>query len=312
VPLFVQDDMRVFPVSQDSGSIVDCLIDQVESLGVRCEFWTGIESISPIDDRWELTFSRVDLGPATFDKVIVASGGSPRADGLEWLKNLGHGIVDPVPSLFTFNIPNEPITELPGIAVDPVEVSIPGTKLKTTGPLLITHWGFSGPAILKLSAFGARILSEKAYHFGVRVNWLNQSNHEMVLGQMEAVIAEHSRKLLPNIRPFGLPDRLWSYLLQRGGIPLSKKWGELGKKSLNKLVTVMTNDIYTVSGKTGFKDEFVTCGGVSLESIDSKTMESRICDNLYFAGEILDIDGITGGYNFQAAWTTAFIAGKLN
>ncbi len=311
VPLYVQDDMRVFPVSQDSSSVMNCLLDQAEAAGVVCEFWSGVQSVTRKGKRLELHFSRQDLSPRTFDKVIVASGGSSKAEGLEWIAQLGHEIVKPVPSLFTFNMPTESIVALTGVVVNPVMVSIPGTKLKTRGPLLITHWGFSGPAILKLSAFGARILSDRNYHFDMRVNWLNQSNHELVLEELNTLIAEHGRKLLPNMRPFGLPDRLWRYLLQKSELPLTKKWSELGTRGLNKLVSVLTNDIYSVSGKTGFKDEFVTCGGVSLDSIDGKTMQSKVCDNLYFAGEILDIDGITGGYNFQAAWTTAFIAGKL-
>ena len=312
VPLFVQDDMRVFPVSEDSASIIHCFMDQTEAMGIPCEYWSEIQSISPKDNQLKLEFTRQDLPSRTFDKVIVASGGSPRVKGLKWLKNMGHDIVEPVPSLFTFNMPDESIVELTGVAVDPVQVSIHGTKLKTTGPLLITHWGFSGPAILKLSAFGARVLHEKGYHFDVRVNWIDQSNQDLVLEQLEAIKAEHSRKLLPNIRPFGLPDRLWRFLLQRSGLPQTKKWSELGKNGLNKLITVLTGDSYVVSGKTGFKDEFVTCGGVSLESINAKTLQSRVCENLYFAGEILDIDGITGGYNFQAAWTTAFIAAQLS
>lgn len=312
VPLFTQDDMRVFPVSQDSNSIVDCLLDQAEDLGVVCEFWSGIETISRVDNQLELHFSRQDLAPRAFDKVIIAIGGSPRSEGMEWLKKLGHEIVEPVPSLFTFNMPNESIVELTGVAVDPVLASIPGTTLKTRGPLLITHWGLSGPAILKLSAFGARIFNEKDYNFELRINWVNQTNHELVLDQLNATITKHSRKLLPNIRPFGLPDRLWRYLLQKSELSFTRQWGELGNRGMNKLASVLTNDMYSVSGKTGFKDEFVTSGGVSLDSIDGKTMQSNVCKNLYFAGEILDIDGITGGYNFQAAWTTAFIAGKLH
>ncbi len=312
VPLFVQDDMRVFPVSEDSTSIIHCLMDQTEAKGIVCEYWSGIQAITQKGQKLELSFARQDMPPRCFDKVIVASGGSPRVEGLEWIAKLGHTIVKPVPSLFTFNMPHESIVELTGVAVDPVLVSIPGTRLKTTGPLLITHWGFSGPAILKLSAFGARILNENDYNFKVRVNWLNQPNHEYVLSQLNDIVEEHSKKLLPNFRPFGLPERLWRYLLHKSGLSQTKKWGEIGNKGLNKLVTSLTNDSYVVSGKTGFKDEFVTCGGVSLDSIDGKTMASKVCDNLYFAGEILDIDGITGGYNFQAAWTTAFIAGKLN
>jgi len=312
VPLLIQDDMRVFPVSQNSESIVNCLQDQSEALGIICEYWSGIQAIAKNGEQLDLIFSRVDLAPRTFDKVIVASGGSPRAEALEWLEKLGHRIVNPVPSLFTFNMPNESIVELTGVSVDPVMVSVPGSKLKSRGPLLVTHWGFSGPAILKLSAFGARFFNEKNYHFDIRINWLDQINHEIVLKRLDDLAEEHPRKLLSNIRPSGLPDRLWRYLLHKSELPLNKKWGELGQRGMNKLVTILTNDLYSVHGKTGFKEEFVTCGGVSLDSVHAKTLQSKACKNLYFAGEILDIDGITGGYNFQAAWTTAFIAAKLD
>lgn len=312
VALFVQDDMRVFPVSNDSASIIHCLMDQTTAMGIACEYWSGIQAISREGNQLKLEFVRQDLPPRFFDKVIVASGGSPKSEGLEWLAKLGHKIVEPVPSLFTFNMPHESITELSGVAVDPVLVSVPGTSLKTRGPLLITHWGLSGPAILKLSAFGARVFNEMNYDFKVRVNWVDQTNHDLVLKQLKELTAEHGRKLMPNVRPFDLPERLWRHLLQKSEVSPAKKWSELGNKSMNKLAMSLTNDTYSVSGKTGFKDEFVTCGGVSLDAIDWKTMGSKVESNLYFAGEVLDIDGITGGYNFQAAWTTAFIAGKLN
>lgn len=311
VPLFIQDDMRVFPASEDSASIVECLEKTAEALNVQTRFLTGVKTIVPKGEKNQLTFTHAELAQETFDKVIVASGGSPKTEGLEWLKALGHEIIPPVPSLFTFNIPDEPIVDLRGISIDPVQVSIPGTKFKTLGPLLITHWGFSGPAILQISAFGARALEEMNYQFEVGVNWIAQTNHDLVVEQMQALMAEHGRKQLSNMRPFGLPERFWQYILDRSGIPPTRRWNELGKKGLNKLVTMLTNDSYAVSGKTTFKEEFVTCGGISLDSIDGKTMGSKVCKNLYFAGEILDIDGITGGYNFQAAWTTAFIAAKL-
>ena len=209
-------------------------------------------------------------------------------------------------------MPNESIKELMGVSVQNALVSIQGTKLKSQGPLLVTHWGMSGPAILKLSAFGARILSDLDYAFKTQVNWAGEVNNEFVLNQLKVLAEANPNKLLSNVKPFDLPERMWLYLLSRCELSSSKKWNELGKKGLNKLVNMLTNDIYEVSGKTTFKEEFVTCGGVSLESVNFKTMESRVCKNLYFAGEVLDIDGITGGYNFQAAWTTGFVAGKLN
>jgi hypothetical protein len=217
----------------------------------------------------------------------------------------------PVPSLFTFNMPGETIVRLMGVAVKNALVTVQGTKLKSDGPLLITHWGMSGPAILKLSAFGARLLSERDYEFKVQVNWTNVRNNNVVMDHLQSMAEDQPNKLLLNVRPYQLPQRLWLYLLEKCDLPAKKKWGELGKKWKYKLVDVLTNDIYSVQGKTTFKEEFVTCGGVSLESVDMSTMQSKVCKNLYFAGEIMDIDGLTGGYNFQAAWTTAFIAGGL-
>jgi hypothetical protein len=196
--------------------------------------------------------------------------------------------------------------------VDNTLVSLQGTRLKSEGPLLITHWGMSGPAILKLSALGARLLSDKGYEFKVQVNWTNVRNQEVVVAELNRIVAEHHKKILPNVRPYSLPERLWGYLLEKSSLSPGKKWGELGKTGLNRLASLLTNDGYSVKGRTQFRDEFVTCGGISLESIDFSTMQSKVCENLYFAGEVMDIDGITGGYNFQAAWTTAFIAAKLN
>jgi predicted Rossmann fold flavoprotein len=272
----------------------------------------GVKTIVPKGDQIELQFAKAEHTTRIFDKVIVATGGSPKRSGLEWLEKLGHKVEEPVPSLFTFNMPGEPITELMGIVVENAVTSIQGTKLKADGPLLITHWGMSGPAILKLSAFGARILSEVDYNFVTQVNWVATNNHDLVRENLMGIAESHPHKAAANLAPYGLPKRLWRFLLQKSQLPENKVWGEIGKNGFNKLVSLLTNDEYLVSGKTTFKEEFVTCGGVSLESIDFSTMQSRVCPNLYFAGELIDVDGITGGYNFQAAWTTAFIAGKLN
>ena len=311
VPLVIESDGRVFPQSQNSQSIIGCFLGEAKRLGIRVELKQPIKSIKLVGDRLELAFQAEGLQPELFDKVIVASGGSPQRKGLEWLEKLNHQIEIPVPSLFTFNMPSETITELMGIVVENAFVNIQGTKLNSVGPLLITHWGMSGPAILKLSAFGARILNEMGYHFKVKVNWVNEVNNDIVTESLKSIAGEHSNKIVTNIRPYGLPQRLWLWLLEKSDVSLDKKWGDLGKKQFNKLVNVLTNDLYDVKGKTTFKEEFVTCGGVSLESIDLNTMQSKVCTNLYFAGEIMDIDGVTGGYNFQSAWTTGFIAGKL-
>ena len=311
VPLMIQEDNRVFPQSQNSQSIIDCFLKEINRLNIEIELGISIKSIRQADEQLKLIFLGEKFQPKILDKVIIATGGSPKRKGLEWLEALNHKIEDPVPSLFTFNMPVEPITHLMGVVVENALVKIQGTKLKSGGPLLVTHWGMSGPAILKLSAFGARILANMGYNFKIQINWVNEINNEMVLAQLKNIVQEHAKKVVANIKPYHLPERLWQYLLEKSSLPLDKKWGEIGKKSLNKLVSVLTNDVYAVSGKTTFREEFVTCGGVSLQSIDLITMQSKACKNLYFAGEILDIDAITGGYNFQAAWTTGFIAGKL-
>jgi len=285
VALTIQDDGCVFPVSQDSQTIIDCFISECKRLEISILTGMGVSRFSPIEDAVQLDFG--DGSSDLFDKVIIATGGSPSIKGLRWIEQAGIKIESPVPSLFTFNMPDEDVTSLMG------------------------HWGMSGPAILKLSAFGARVLEEKDYQFAVQVNWVNEPNNELVRSQLQNIVVEQSGKQLSNYRPYLLPERLWHFLVQRAGLQLTARWNEIGKKGLNKLINVLTNDIYQVSGKTTFKEEFVTCGGVSLSGINFKTMESRTVPNLYFAGEVMDIDGITGGYNFQAAWTTAYIAGKL-
>lgn len=312
VPLYTQDDNRVFPKSNNSQSIVDCLFSEIKKLSIELKTGASIGKIVKEEDQLKIFFKDENKTPQLFNKIIIATGGSPKKEGLEWLEELGHKIENPVPSLFTFNIPNQPITKLMGLVAEPTTVTIQGTKLKSAGPLLITHWGMSGPAILKLSAFGARLLNDKNYDFNVQVNWINEPNNEKISDQINQIIKSNPKKLIANIKPFNLPERLWNYLIERSQLPGNKKWGELGNKGINKLINLLSNDIYNVKGKTTFKEEFVTCGGVSLESVSLSNMESKVCKNLYFSGEVLDIDAITGGYNFQAAWTTGFIAGKLN
>ena len=313
VALKTEADGRIFPVSDSSQSIIDCLMKTAGKLGVNIELNRGIRAIhKTTGDRLRLDFSDKNTEAQTFDKVIVATGGSPKRQGLEWLEVLGHEIVSPVPSLFTFNMPTESVSKLMGLVAESALVSIQGTKLKAEGPVLVTHWGMSGPAILKLSSLGARILSEKNYTFQCQINWVNTPNQSIIIDTLKDTIAAHPQKMLSSVKPFPIPQRLWQYLLERSDIPANKRWHEMGKKALHKLTTTLTNDVYQVKGKTTFKEEFVTCGGVSLASIDTKTMQSLACPNLYFAGEIMDIDGITGGFNFQAAWTTGFIAGRCS
>jgi predicted Rossmann fold flavoprotein len=310
VPLTIQDDNCVFPDSQSSQSIIDCFLRESKRLKIHIQFGMNLNSINPLNNQLALRFndaSQLEL----FNKVIVTTGGSPKRSGLEWLEKLSHKIENPVPSLFTFKLANETITQLMGIVVENTLVSIQGTKYSASGPLLITHWGLSGPAILKLSSYGARILNEIGYNFKIQVNWANERNSDLVLEYLRTIPKDHPNKMLANFRPNALTTRLWLFLLTKIDVSSDKNWGELGKKELNKLVNVLTNDEYSVNGRTAFKEEFVTCGGVSLESIDMSTMQSKVCRNLYFAGEIMDIDAITGGFNLQCAWTTGFIAGKL-
>ena len=311
VPLVIQDDQCVFPVSQDSQSIIDCFLKECRRLGVLIKTQAGVKAIEQTEQGIELHFVDDEQKTESFDKVIVTTGGSPKQSGLAWLEAINHKIEPPVPSLFTFNMPDEKITQLMGVVVEKAIVAIQGTKLKSEGPILITHWGMSGPSILKLSAFGARLVNEMDYSFKVQVNWCNKQRSDEVMRTLDAVVMQSPNKLLANVKPYGLSERLWLFLLDKCDLSSRKKWGELGKKGLNKLTNILTNDVYQVKGISKFRDEFVTCGGVSLKNIDLNTMQSKVCPNLYFAGEVLDIDAITGGYNLQAAWSTGFVAGML-
>ena len=310
VPLKVEPDGRVFPVSNNSQSIIDCLVHECEKNNILIKFLRSVKYLSKVKSKWIINFndnSSSDL----FDSIIVASGGSPKLKGFDWLKNLGHEIINPIPSLFTFNMPNESIISLSGIALKQVRIKIIDTKIDLFGPLLITHWGMSGPVILKASSIGARDLFEKEYSFDIHINWLIETNTEILFKKLEDYSMLFYNKLLLKQNPFDLPSRLWLFLIEKSNLNDNKKWGELGKKNMRKLIEFLTKDFYSVIGKTTFKEEFVTCGGVSLENIELKTMQSKIVTDLYFAGEVLDIDGLTGGYNFQSAWSTGFIAGKL-
>lgn len=311
VRLVAEADLRVFPATNKSQTIIDCFMHEVQRLGIILKTGMAVKSIHPKENGIELIFESSPNQVFSFSKVIVASGGSPKRTGFEWLEILGHKIEEPVPSLFTFNMPGNAVTGLMGVSVTNAKVSIQGTNLNSTGPLLITHWGMSGPAILKLSAFGARNLAHMDYHFIASVNWTGSKNYEQVITQLQRNTKEHPMKSISNTKEFELPGRLWNFLLEKAGINPEQPWLSLSKKSFNKFSNILTNDEYEVKGKTTFKEEFVTCGGVSLESINPHTMQSKVCNGLYFGGEIMDIDGITGGFNFQAAWTTGFIAGKL-
>ena len=231
-------------------------------------------------------------------------------ESFKHLSDLGHAIELPIPSLFTFNIADKAFKNLMGTVVEPVYTSIPGTKLKAEGPLLITHWGMSGPAVLKLSSHAARYLHENNYQIRISVNWVHESNRSLVEENIQGIIIANPQKQLASIRPYNLPSRLWLFLIQKMGYAPEKKWSEMGKKGCNLLIETLTNDLYQVNGKGAFKEEFVTCGGISLSNIDLHTLESKVCPHLFFAGEVLDIDAITGGFNLQAAWTTGYVVGQ--
>lgn len=307
VALKTYPDNCIFPQSNDSQTIIDCFTKEASQLGVQIKLNSPIIKIKKENEGFHL-FTRDEVIMA--DRVVVTTGGQPKRSGLEWLEEIGHSVIEPVPSLFTFNMPLNPIRELMGNVVEKATVKVEGTKLMGKGPLLITHWGMSGPAILQLSAWGARILSEKEYQFSILVNWLDDLKEDALRKQFERIIHEHGGKMIGNLNPFPMTGRLWNFLLEKSEIYHEMRWKELGKRGKNKLVNTLLNDRYEVSGKTTFKEEFVTAGGISLSDVNFKSMESKVCPGMFFAGEVLDIDGITGGFNFQAAWTTGFIAGK--
>jgi len=304
VRLKTEADNRMFPESNTSETIINLLTTTAENLKIRLSYKSKVTNINPTDKGIELDINEQKL---IFDKVIIASGGTPKKEGLNWLKDLGYSIVNPVPSLFTFNLANKDICKLMGLSIPKAIATIKGSKLKQEGAMLITHWGLSGPSILKLSAWGAEDLAKRNYNFTVGVNWL-AINEEELRVQFSTITA--SRKLMHKHNPFDVPKRLWKFILDKLEISDSQIWGELTKKNKNRLINTLINDAYEVSGKTTFKEEFVSCGGIDLSDINMSTMESKLHKGVYFSGELLNIDGITGGFNFQAAWTTGYLAGK--
>ncbi len=295
VPLVTQDDECVFPQAQDSHAIIDCFLSLARRHHVNIYKGRKIQSLDELKD---------------YDFVAVTTGGSPKGEGLRWLADMGHEIEPPVPSLFSLAINDERLHALQGLVVKEAAVHIPGTKLRAEAPLLLTHWGLSGPAILKLSSYAARHLADNGYHGMLAVNWVGQNEGDVQATLYEQAV-RYSQKQLTTFCPFVLQQRLWAYLLEKAlGNRSQIRWTEINKKDVNRLVNVLTNDTFQISGRAPFKDEFVTCGGVSLKAINPSTLESRHVPHLYFAGEVLDIDGITGGFNFQAAWTTAYTVAR--
>ncbi|HZW69534.1 MAG TPA: aminoacetone oxidase family FAD-binding enzyme, partial [Hanamia sp.] len=293
-----------------SETIIQCFLQQASQHHVEILLNREIAgiNISPSAENRVFKLTAKDGTILEADYVCVACGGFPKSIQYNWLMRLGHSFEDPVPSLFTFNIPNNTISELMGISVNNSRIKINGTKFSQTGPLLITHWGLSGPAVLKLSAFAAIELAKMHYDFTISVNWLEEYNENSLLEKLRALRNEYSSRKITNTNPFSFPQRLWDYHLQQCGIDLNTRWADLPARLQNLLAKQLCAQVFHVKGKTTFKDEFVTAGGIKLSEINPQTMESKLIPGLFFAGEILNVDGITGGYNFQHAWTSGWIA----
>lgn len=307
VRLKIEEDGRVFPITDSSQTIVDALLKAAEKSEIILRISTGVKEINPAAGYYELI---TEKGVFKADQVIVCTGGNPKTEGYSFLNSLNHSLKAPIPSLFTFNTPGEPIRSLMGLSVGDANVRIEGTKLSYRGPVLITHWGISGPAVLKLSAFGAEWLHNHHYQGKAILNWCGELSEGDYLNQLVQYGQIHPNRKIWGHALFSIPSRLWEHLCTRAGIEEGKLYGNLSKKELNRLVQNLFCCILDVKGKTTFKEEFVTAGGVPLSEVNPQTMESIFHPNLFFAGEVLDIDGITGGFNFQAAWSTGFLAGK--
>ncbi|MCF8321965.1 MAG: NAD(P)/FAD-dependent oxidoreductase [Flavobacterium sp.] len=301
VELKIEDDGRMFPVSNSSQTVIDCFLQATKKLGISVLTGQSVHSIFKKEALWKIETQNEQY---LTEKLILATGSNPKI--WEMLHTFGHAIVSPVPSLFTFNIKDARIKDLPGVSAN-VSLKVKDSKLETTGALLITHWGMSGPAILKLSAWGARILHDKNYQFTILVNWLPELDFESVEKKLKELKLEHAKKAVSKKSPFEITNRLWESLVHASQIETETKWADISKIQIQNLANQLTNASFQVNGKSTFKDEFVTAGGIDLKEINFKTMESKLHQNLFFAGEIVNIDAVTGGFNFQNAWTSGFI-----
>jgi hypothetical protein len=295
----------MFPVTDSSGTVIDCLLFEAKTAGVRLVRQTGVDGVTRSGNGFELRLS--SGAKATCDRLLLATGGARDPRGAEIAQSLGHAIEPPVPSLFSLHIATSWLRELPGVSVPDVELTAPATKLRERGAVLITHNGISGPVVLRLSAWGARLLAEVDYKFMLHVNWLPNVD---VAYELQLRREQQPKRHVINSPIVPLPARLWEQLARAAGVPNETLWTNLSRAHSSALLQMLTRSELAVEGKTLNKDEFVTCGGVRLQEVNFKTMESRMVPHLYFAGELLDIDGITGGFNFQAAWTTGWIAGR--
>ncbi len=309
VNLKTEADGRMFPITDRAETIAECLIREAFAAKIELCIGTPVSAVTRKNEGLEIVLKSGETKQC--DRLLLATGSS--LAGYKIAKELGHDIQSPVPSLFTFNIADPQLRELAGISVNSVNVRLSGTgknPLQQTGSLLITHWGVSGPAVLKLSAWGARILHENRYQHKLIINWLPHLSPEEVKQKLLEVKTEWGKKAIALHRGVDLPHRLWQYIIQRSNITIEDRWAAISNKTLNQLVQEITQGEYLITGKGVFKEEFVTCGGVNLKEVNFKTMESKLVPGLHFAGEILDIDGVTGGFNFQSAWTTAYLAGQ--
>jgi hypothetical protein len=308
VELKTEDDGRMFPQSNSSETIVNTFLHLASELNIRIITSSEVKSIEKNGNIFDLNTS---AGKMQCDAVVCSSGGNNKTEAYNFLKSSGHKIIAPLPSLFTINLPSEKIKkDLQGISVPQAEVRIEGSKLKYHGPVLVTHWGLSGPAVLKLSAFAAREFYEADYKAGIIVNWIFPHTLQETIESIRDLQKEKAKALPWNFPMYALPRRLWEFLCTKAGIDNNRPWAEIGSKHMNALAEAMVNSSYKMEGKTTFKEEFVTCGGIDLKEIDFKRMESKLIPGLFFCGEVLNIDGITGGFNFQSAWSTAWLAAQ--
>ena len=307
VKLKAEEDGRMFPTTDDSQTIIDCLMSDARKYGVKIRTKTKVDAVVPeADGGFQLSIHKGN--PEYFDRVVVATGGYNREKAYGWLKTLGHSVHSPVPSLFTFNFREKTLSDLAGISVENAHVKIEELPFEETGPVLITHWGLSGPAVLKISAWAARDLHDLEYRFHALVNWVHPLNEHETREELIKLRDKNARKTVSKQDQFSFPNRLWDRFLELSGIKTDKRWADLSNKEIHDLTQTLFRSRYNIQGKTTYKEEFVTCGGIPLNEVNPDTLESKIVPNLYFVGEVLDIDGVTGGFNFQAAWTNGWLA----
>jgi predicted Rossmann fold flavoprotein len=306
VELKIEADGRMFPTTDSSQTIIDCFLKEVERYNIDIRFQSAVESIDQTEDGFKLQLQNGDIA---CHNLVISTGGFHKVEGYNFMKNLNHTIIPPNPSLFTFNLPKNDLLTLQGLVAN-VDVKILGSKFSESGPLLVTHWGVSGPGILKLSSWAARFLNEKNYEFDFMINWLPKQDEDSLKDLFTSYKQNFGNKKVFNQMELDIPKKLKHFLMDKAGISSDLKWADVNKKQLNKLVQLLTADIYPSKGKTTFKQEFVSCGGIKLNEVNFKTMESKLVPNLYFAGEVLNIDALTGGFNFQNAWTTSWIAAQ--